>query len=443
MARRPTGQVIEHKRKRGRVFALRFRANGDRHYTTLGSTTEGWNRQRAEDELQNVLADVRRGAWHPAEPPAGPEEPRADPTFHEFASEWVTRHRGEWSARTLEDYLWSLTHHLLPYFASCRLSELDIEMVDTYRAFKVEQGILAPNSINKTLTRLSQILEEATEYGYLNRNPARGKRRRLRGQRPQRSWVEPEQLLALLDGCDQWLRPVVATLAGAGLRVGEACALDWRDVNLGTGTITVRASKTDAGRGRQVDLPLGPLDELAALKARSAHTGPGEPVFVTRRGSRQTRTNVARRLKAAIRRANLKLEEIGIESISERVSPHSLRRTYASVRGALRDDPIYIAEQIGHEDAGFTFRVYQKAVKRLERLDGPHRVALEQALEWASMAAPPKSNGGNVEAARRKREALAALETDPRFRRARPQERAPQGSVEVNFGSWIPGSRGK
>ncbi|HEY7151497.1 MAG TPA: hypothetical protein VH391_07435 [Solirubrobacterales bacterium] len=39
--------------------------------------------------------------------------------------------------------------------------------------------------------------------------------------------------------------------------------------------------------------------------------------------------------------------------------PHALRRTYASLRAALRDDPVYIAEQLGHTDPSFTFRVYQ------------------------------------------------------------------------------------
>jgi integrase len=62
----------------------------------------------------------------------------------------------------------------------------------------------------------------------------------------------------------------------------------------------------------------------------------------------------------AIRWANERLNECRMEPISERVSPHSLRRTYASMRAALRDDPVYIAEQLGHTDPGFTFRVYQR-----------------------------------------------------------------------------------
>ncbi len=53
------------------------------------------------------------------------------------------------------------------------------------------------------------------------------------------------------------MRPVIATLIGTGLRVGEAVALDWPDVNLATGTLRVGRAKTDAGSYREVDLPAG------------------------------------------------------------------------------------------------------------------------------------------------------------------------------------------
>jgi hypothetical protein len=69
-------------------FALRFTAYGERRYVTLGSPEEGWSQARAEADLENVLADVRRGIWKPhlVELPAEPEGPRKDPTFHEFAT---------------------------------------------------------------------------------------------------------------------------------------------------------------------------------------------------------------------------------------------------------------------------------------------------------------------------------------------------------------------
>ena len=327
---------------------------------TLGTAEEGWNRRRAEEELQNVLADVRRGIWQPPTSPEPVVEAVADPTFHEFASSWFDRHRPEWKDGTAEDYRWALSHHLLPFFAEHRLSQITVREVDRYKSGKVAEGRLGMATINKTMTRLGQILEEAVEYEHLalDRNPMRVGKRKLKAPQPRRSWVEPEQLPALLDAADPWVRPVIATLAGAGLRVGEAVALDWRDVNLATGTIRVEDSKTEAGI-RRVDLPGGLPDELREWKARSPPAEAGDPVFVSRARNgvhrRQTKRNVQARLKAVIGRANERLEKLGIEPISERVSPKSLRNTYASMRSALRDDPVYISEQIGHTDPGFTF----------------------------------------------------------------------------------------
>jgi integrase len=390
MARQATGQVIEPDGKQ-RGWALRFRAYGKRRFVTLGRPEDGWDRGRAEAELRHVLADVERGIWKPHEPV---EAPADVPTFHEFASEWYERHEQEWRPLTQADYKWVLTYHLLPFFKDHRLSEITIEEVDRYKAVKQREGVLSNNSINKTLTRLSQVLEEAFEYGKIDRNPARGKRRRLKGEQRSRQWIEPEQLMAPLDAADPYSRPVFATLAGTGMRPGEAVALRWGDVNLATGTISIRQSKTDAGV-RQVDLPLGLSEELGELKARSATAGPDDPVFVNSHGRRQIKDNVQRRLKSAIKRANEVLERAGIEPLSASVTPYAFRRTYSSLRAARwidsdgnvrpGDDPIYIADQMGHTDPAFTFRVYQKAVKRRERLSSAHLQAFDRALEWARM----------------------------------------------------------
>jgi integrase len=319
------------------------------------------------------------------------------PTFHEFAEEWFEANRHGWAPRTESDYRWALTYHLLPHFKDRRLDEITAEEVDRYRGAKLQEGRIAPAQINKTLKRLSQILELAEEYGYIERNQARGRRRRAKAPKPRRSWVEPEQVASLLGGASPYLRPAVATLVGAGLRVSEAVALDWPDVNLATRTLRVGRAKTDAGSWREVDLPGGVLDELSEWKVRSAddqrewrgrNPDGGAPVFLTNhagRVRRQSAANVARRLKTAIRHANKRLQDLGIEEISERVTPHSLRRTYASLRAASGDDPAYIAEQLGHSDARFTLAVYTKAVKRRAKLSGPYLAEFDRALEWAEL----------------------------------------------------------
>jgi integrase len=87
----------------------------------------------------------------------------------------------------------------------------------------------------------------------------------------------------------------------------------------------------------------------------------------------------------AIETVNPKLAELGIDSIGA-VSPHGLRRTFASLRCAVGDDVAYTAAQLGHEDAVFSLKTYTHAVKRRNRLTGQELKQFERAIEWAQWA---------------------------------------------------------
>ena len=95
------------------------------------------------------------------------------------------------AVKTREDLEWRLNRHLLPAFASRRIDEITIEDVDRYRVAKVRDAELAPSSINKTLTTLATILEVAVEYELIDRNPAQGRRRRLRSSTTETFMARP------------------------------------------------------------------------------------------------------------------------------------------------------------------------------------------------------------------------------------------------------------
>jgi integrase len=207
MARPAKGQVLERKGKRGRVYALRFYAYGRREYVTLAAADDGWTRQKAEAELANVLADVRRGIWRPAEPEPVVEGPAEAPTFHLVASEWIAARKLDGlRPRTIEHLTWALTTHLLPAFARYHVDAITPQRVDAYRAAKVrerEEALvdrpLSNGTINRTIAVLAAVLDQAVEYGHLTTNPARGKRRRLKHARPRRTWLELDEVRFLLD----------------------------------------------------------------------------------------------------------------------------------------------------------------------------------------------------------------------------------------------------
>ncbi|HYM55363.1 MAG TPA: tyrosine-type recombinase/integrase, partial [Solirubrobacteraceae bacterium] len=357
-------------------------------------------RRQAETELQNILADIRRGTWTPPQP--GPAAaPAGDPPFHEFSSQWFEAHRHEVAARSVEDYHWGLTRHLLPFFKDHHLTQITIAEVDRYKTHKVrerersKQGRgLSNGSINETLNLLAQILELAVEYGHIQINPARGRRRRLKATPPKRTWLEPEQIKPLLDATVRGLRggktmpdprmhALFATAICTGLRISELLALRWREVNLAQSRLTVLDSKTAAGAGREIDLWPELRDVLAAYKAGARHSQPGDYAFATATGKADTRSNIAKRLKRVVQRANETLADQEIPPIPVELSPHSLRRTFASLLYLRGENPVYVMHQMGHADPKLALRIYTRVMgEQRRRGPGARLVSVLDGARW-------------------------------------------------------------
>jgi integrase len=374
MPRPPTGAVVEKRIRRGTSYALRFTAYGERRYQTLGTTEEGWNRAHAEDELQNVLADVRRGIWRPPAPPLQMDG-ESDPTFHTFASEWFNAHRGEWAPNTALDYKWQLRNHLLPFFARHRLSQITIVEVDRYRRGKVDEASLSAESINKTITRLGQILEVAVEYDLIARNPVRvnPRKRKLKPAKQRPVHLDGvDQIVALLDAARELdlaaksrtsgRYALVGTLVFAGTRDDEVGRALVRDLDLARSRLEVGRSKTAAGL-RTIDL-LPVLHDILSEHKANHRGGLDELLFPTARGGRRDKDNINKRvLKPVLARADELLADRRQHPLPRGVTPHKLRHTYASVLIALGRDPRYVMEQLGHTDPKFTLRVYAHAMR--------------------------------------------------------------------------------
>lgn len=228
------------------------------------------------------------------------------------------------------------------------------------------------------------MLDSAIECDILaGANPARGKRRRLRAERPRRTWLELDELRALLDAAGDH-RALLAAMALGGLRVGEATALRWGHVDLANGRLHVLDSKTEAGR-RTVDLSPDLRDEFAALKARTPAAEPADLVFHTRQGRQRNRQNVrANVLAGAIKRANAKLAEEGQPPIQSGVTNHSLRRTFASLLYEAGSSPAYVMAQMGHTSSSLALEVYSRMMSR-ERDTGARVDALVRGAHWAPM----------------------------------------------------------
>jgi site-specific recombinase XerD len=160
-------------------------------------------------------------------------------------------------------------------------------------------------------------------------------------------------------------RAVVSTFLLAGPRAIEAGHLLWRDVDLANGRIFIGRSKTQAGL-REVRLLPILRDELAALKASAAKSGPNDLVFPNHSGNRRGKGAFRKLMLPVFRLADRILEERGHRPLPNGISPHKLRHTFASILIACGEDPASVMNQLGHTDPHFTMRVYTHMMSRDE-----------------------------------------------------------------------------
>ena len=115
-------------------------------------------------------------------------------------------------------------------------------------------------------------------------------------------------------------RAMLHVMLDAGLRLSEATALRWRDIDLNTGKLMVRQGK--GAKDRTLWIGDEDIELLRAWRERQATTVGHAPehVFTTLKGKPVSGRYVQQMLRRYVNRAG----------ISKRITPHSLRHTFAT-----------------------------------------------------------------------------------------------------------------
>jgi integrase len=193
----------------------------------------GWNERTAAVELENILARVKAGVWTPPtrQAPASTAADAGVPTFREYSSRWLqAKIDGVLGAKpirpkTEKQYRWQIESHLLPFFADYRLDQIEADLCLAFKAHKLKQARelrealeagaelrnehkqpvvpLSACSIRKVIDKLAAILDDAIEDRHIDHNPARGKRMRVHVPKPKRTFLEMDELAALIDAATE------------------------------------------------------------------------------------------------------------------------------------------------------------------------------------------------------------------------------------------------
>jgi integrase len=136
---------------------------------------------------------------------------------------------------------------MLPVFGSCSVEEIDRAQCLRFKARLISDARelrnaldagrdlrdaygrrrrpLGPNAIRGVLRVLAAILEDAVEDELIETNPARGKRMRVKVPKPERTFLEMDELALLLEAAGVQDLPVWEGGLGAGPRAREVARL--------------------------------------------------------------------------------------------------------------------------------------------------------------------------------------------------------------------------
>ncbi|HWE13827.1 MAG TPA: site-specific integrase, partial [Solirubrobacteraceae bacterium] len=164
-----------------------------------------------------------------------------------------------------------------------------------------------------------------------------------------------EELAAVLAALPTKWRPFFVFLAQTGLRISEAVAVTWDDVDLGAkpqvnvrrqhyrGNITSLKTKYSVR-----NVPLSPEMVAYLRQRRTGHYAEGGPVFTNQRGGPVDAPNLRNRMLRPV------VKSLGLDWVGF----HAFRHTCASMLIADGKNPKQVQRWMGHAKASFTLDVY-------------------------------------------------------------------------------------
>lgn len=299
--------------------------------------------------------------------------------FRDLANLWLESYRLTVKPQTYSGTVSRLNCHILPILGDMKLSKISVSDI------QVLINDLSLHYMNYKAVR--SIIQKIFQYGILlgvaSSNPAR--EIILPRQRPKENakvkFIEPEDLKAFLDNIEKrqhrryglyFEYVLYHVLLSTGIRIGEACALEWADVDLKNGTITINktfnkglklisTTKTKSGN-RTISIDRKTINLLRLYQVRQRQlfleAGARVPSVVFATPTREY-FDLAIRQNAL----NTRCKEAEIP----RFTFHAFRHTHASLLLNAGISYKELQYRLGHSNIAITLDVYSHLSKDKEK----------------------------------------------------------------------------
>jgi integrase len=333
-----------------------FAYQGMRHRETMKLPPTKANLLFAVNKRAAVLHEIAMGKFNYAEHfpnsrYAATLGKLTNKTIGEALEDFLRNTKRKYEASTIRGYKSAIYHHLMPAFGKtpiCKLTTNDIK--DWINSLTV-----SGKRINNVLIPLRIVLSDAYFDGLIDSNPA-DRIKNVPHRYPEPNPFKKDEMQLILDNCVPQTRNLFQFAFWSGLRTSELIALEWDDIDFVKGVVRVtRASvkriikqpKTHAGKREVLILPLA----LEALERQKEFTfSIGGRIF------HNPLSNAPWDIDNQIRYVGW-LPALTAAGVAYR-NPYQTRHTYASMLLSAGENPMWVAQQMGHADWGMIRKRY-------------------------------------------------------------------------------------
>jgi integrase/recombinase XerD len=261
-------------------------------------------------------------------------------TLSEFLGMFVGLMAGVISESTLRSYRLSTTTaiRIIGDKPLCEIKPFDWENFKSQYLKEVR-----PTSVNVALRSIKAMLNRAEQWGLAGVNSLQGVRLvKVPQQAP--SYLSRDVQVRFLDSIeDLYFRSLFSFLFNTGLRIGEALALRWSDVDLERRQARIISTSSHVTKTRTNRVVPLNGQALAALATRT-----NDEFVFSRDGRAPSATWISHCFKSYARQAGL----------PEEVHLHSTRHSFASNLAEKNVDLFVIGKLLGHQSPSTTTTLY-------------------------------------------------------------------------------------
>lgn len=384
--------IRQRENKAGRIF-YEIQVSRGRSRSRLTSRwypPEGWSQKAIDRELTKVAAEFERRCDN-GEAISRAEQKEKDLLQKQEAAKIQTlRQYGERvfmpakavtiSENSRSSFQGNLDRWIYPALGEMKMPDITAANISALLLDMQAQGKAHATCI-KVYTVLKSLFKMAYLSDIIPKNPMdkveRPKQRKdeVRTQEPEAYTVEEVQhILSCLEREPLKWQAMIRLLVDTGIRRGECCGLQWKDVDFKENTIAIAGNlcytpqkgvyldTPKNGKTRTIDVDADVIVLLQQLRQQQASHALSAFVFTQDNSPEpmhpQSPTRYLKKFAA----------RYGIDDLH----PHKLRHSFASIAITNGADIASVSEKLGHSDKAVTLRMYthadQESMKRASQI---------------------------------------------------------------------------